>query len=62
MSKALSRAGTKPQYEITPQLLPLCCPLPTNRLWNAHPRVYLSIAEMGHVTCPYCGTHYTLRT
>ncbi|BBB15917.1 uncharacterized protein RVIR1_14790 [Candidatus Rickettsiella viridis] len=62
MSKPLSRSSTKHYYEITPETLPLSCPLPNNRLWDAHPRVYLPIAKTGHVTCPYCGTEYTLRT
>ncbi len=62
MSKSLHRSSTKPQYEITQQSLPLCCPLPTHRLWDAHPRVYLPIAKTNQVTCPYCGTEYILRT
>ena len=39
--------------------LPLCCPRHDERVWDAHPRVYLAIEASGHVTCPYCGTHYT---
>jgi uncharacterized Zn-finger protein len=29
-------------------------------LWNAHPRVFLNVAEQGHAKCPYCGTQYQL--
>lgn len=37
----------------------ICCPTPDQALWNAHPRVYLPIAEQGgSVVCPYCGTEY----
>jgi uncharacterized Zn-finger protein len=39
---------------------PLSCPMPTDTLWNAHPRVYLAIEETGRVTCPYCETQYVL--
>ncbi|MES2142039.1 MAG: zinc-finger domain-containing protein [Pseudomonadota bacterium] len=61
MSKSLSHGNTKLYYEVTPQALPLSCPLPTNRLWDAHPRIYLPIAKTGQVTCPYCGTEYFLK-
>lgn len=42
--------------------LPLCCPRNDERIWDAHPRVYLPIAEAedGKLVCPYCGTHYHL--
>jgi uncharacterized Zn-finger protein len=40
--------------------LPLSCPLPEQKLWNSHPRVYLPIEETGSATCPYCGTSYRL--
>ena len=45
---------------ITRDQLPLCCPLPEECLWNAHPRVYLPIAATGEARCPYCGTLYRL--
>lgn len=61
MSKSLSRSSTKHYYEITTQALPLSCPLSVNRLWDAHPKVYLPITKMGRVTCPYCGTEYFLK-
>jgi len=40
--------------------LPLHCPLPSQRLWHSHPRVFLPIVAGGEVRCPYCGTVYSL--
>ena len=40
--------------------LPLCCPMPKERLWDGHPRVYLDIKATGQVKCPYCETVYIL--
>ena len=40
--------------------LPLHCPMPSMKLWNAHPRVFLPIADLGEAKCPYCGTLYKL--
>jgi len=45
---------------ITAADLPLHCPLPSQRLWNTHPRVYLPIDRTRTARCPYCGTLYTL--
>ena len=63
--------------EITPDDLPLHCPMPGDALWNLHPKVYLPIekklskniatgGENGgenyvEELCPYCGTRYILR-
>lgn len=47
---------TERSYEITDADLPLCCPLPRVRLWDAHPRVYLTLDEQGKAACPYCGS------
>jgi len=47
--------------EVNPADLPLHCPLPSMKLWNTHPRVFLAIATTGEVLCPYCGTRYKLR-
>ena len=55
-----TRASTEQQYTVTPSDLPLSCPLPEMRLWDAHPRVYLPIEKTGHATCPYCGAKFTL--
>jgi uncharacterized Zn-finger protein len=38
--------------------LPLACPRPGVPLINQHPRVFLDVLHNGHVTCPYCSTHY----
>jgi len=48
------------QIEITPDDLPLHCPMPSMLLWNSHPRVYLPIENTGEAMCPYCGTQYIL--
>lgn len=45
---------------ITRDELPLSCPLPDERLWDGHPRVYLPIENTGHEVCPYCETEYFL--
>jgi uncharacterized Zn-finger protein len=46
--------------EVTEKDLPLHCPLPSQALWNAHPRVYLPIEMTKEARCPYCGTLYKL--
>lgn len=59
-SNEKTQACTKRVYEVTAQDLPLSCPMPDMRLWDAHPRVYLPIAELGRVFCPYCDAEYIL--
>ena len=49
------------RYEVTADDLPLSCPMPSMKLWNSHPRVYLPIEEPGWAKCPYCSAEYTLR-
>ncbi len=56
----LENACTRLEYEVSRQDLPLSCPLPEQKLWNSHPRVYLPIEETGSAICPYCSTHYRL--
>lgn len=51
----------KRRYEITQADLPLSCPMRDERVWDAHPRVYLSIEETGVVRCPYCSAEYILK-
>lgn len=46
--------------EVTAADLPLHCPLPSQKLWNTHPRVYLPVEAEGEARCPYCGTLYRL--
>lgn len=49
------------RYFITQEDLPLCCPLPGQRLWDAHPRVYLAVSSATRrAICPYCSTEYIL--
>jgi uncharacterized Zn-finger protein len=47
--------------EVTDQDLPLHCPLPSQKLWNTHPRVYLPIETTCEARCPYCSTLYKLK-
>lgn len=56
----LATASVSPSCEVNRDDLPLSCPTPGQRLWNAHPRVYLPIEKTGEATCPYCGTHFRL--
>ncbi len=44
--------------EVTAADLPLHCPLPSQKLWNTHPRVFLPIETTKQARCPYCGTLY----
>lgn len=61
MSQTKKDASAQRCYEITSADLPLSCPMPNLRLWDAHPRVFLPLKKSGHVTCPYCGTEYFLK-
>jgi uncharacterized Zn-finger protein len=58
--ETLGNANTQSQVEVSRADLPLSCPTPEQKLWNAHPRVYLPIEDNGETSCPYCGTHYVL--
>lgn len=55
-----SPACTKRVYQVTAADLPLCCPMPGMRIWDAHPRVYLPLKALGEVVCPYCDAEYLL--
>lgn len=59
-SMSQKQGCTQKRVEVSQEDLPLCCPLPQLRLWDAHPRVYLPIERMGHLVCPYCDTEYKL--
>ena len=54
------KACTKQKQTITRDALPLSCPMPDQRLWDGHPRVYLPIEKTGEAVCPYCETEYQL--
>jgi len=58
---ALKPACTERLYEITSADLPLSCPMKDMEVWDAHPRVFLPIAETGKVRCPYCSAVYVLK-
>ncbi len=47
--------------EVKESDLPLHCPMPGDPVWDAHPRVFLAVAEKGEALCPYCGTLYKLQ-
>jgi uncharacterized Zn-finger protein len=57
---ALPTELNQQSVEVTAADLPLHCPLPTQKLWNTHPRVFLAIEATGEAKCPYCGTVYRL--
>ena len=38
-TKPLLQPNAQNRYEVTPQDLPLSCPMPQMYLWNSHPRV-----------------------
>ncbi|MGH8260751.1 MAG: zinc-finger domain-containing protein [Steroidobacteraceae bacterium] len=59
-TQPLLQPNAQNQYEVTPEDLPLSCPMPQMVLWSSHPRVYLPI-ETGWAKCPYCGAEYTLK-
>jgi uncharacterized Zn-finger protein len=46
------------RIEVTDSMLPICCPLPSEELWNKHPRVFLPVKQEGQGQCPYCGTKF----
>jgi uncharacterized Zn-finger protein len=56
-----NQACTRRRIEITASDLPLSCPPRQDRVWDAHPRVYLPIETTGDVVCPYCDTEYVLK-
>ena len=47
--------------EVSAADLPVHCPLPSQKLWNTHPRVFLPVEATGEAKCPYCGTVYRLK-
>jgi len=59
-NEALETASTQDCYEVRRDQLPLSCPTPEQKLWNAHPRVYLPLEETGEASCPYCSARYKL--
>ena len=62
----MSTSGTPPselkfrEIDVTSKDLPLHCPMPSVKLWDTHPRVFIDLAETGQAKCPYCGTVYKL--
>lgn len=54
------QANARRTYEVTEADLPLSCPLPSMKLWNSHPKVYLPIEASGWARCPYCSAEFRL--
>jgi len=54
-------ACTEKNYIIHTRELPLSCPTNDMVVWNAHPKVYLSIEATGVAVCPYCSTRFILQ-
>lgn len=54
------KACTERRYEVTSADLPISCPPRDERVWDAHPRVYLPVADVGEYRCPYCSAVYVL--
>lgn len=59
--QALKTPNDKKTFDVERAQLPLHCPTAEMSLWNSHPRIFLSIKENDHATCPYCGTVFTLK-
>ena len=59
----IAEACSQRRYEITQADLPLSCPQRDERVWDAHPRVYLPIEDeaTGTIVCPYCSAEYILK-
>lgn len=57
----LKPSCSETRYEVGWEDLPLSCPAPWMKVWNAHPRVYLPIHRGGEAMCEYCGARYVLR-
>ena len=52
---------SKREYIVTAKDLPLSCPPKNERIWDAHPRIYLPITDTGTALCSYCGTQFYLQ-
>lgn len=60
-SGELESACDREVYEVGWEDLPLSCPAPWMKVWNAHPRVYLPVHRSGREMCEYCGAEFVLR-
>lgn len=60
MTESSNIANAQRRYEVSTRDLPLSCPMPDQRLWDSHPRVYLPIEATGRAVCPYCEALYVL--
>ena len=60
-SHSLPQACRERHIEVAVSDLPVSCPPAGDRVWDAHPRVYLPLIDQKEVVCPYCATQYTLK-
>ncbi|MFK8014933.1 MAG: zinc-finger domain-containing protein [Gammaproteobacteria bacterium] len=59
-AQELDLPNTQNIYKVTPDDLPVHCPMPGSSLWNSHPRVYLPVEKTGQAKCIYCGAEFVL--
>lgn len=60
VQKGLRTPNDQNRYQVSPEDLPIHCPLPDTSLWNSHPRVYVALDADGFGKCIYCGAEYQL--
>jgi uncharacterized Zn-finger protein len=56
----LKPACGEQEYEVHWEDLPLSCPTPEMKVWNAHPRQYVPVHRSGREACEYCGAVFVL--
>jgi uncharacterized Zn-finger protein len=61
MAEEYRQPNAQTEYDVMPEDLPLCFPMPQMSLRNSHPRLYLPIEETGWAKCPYCAAEFTLK-
>ncbi|NVJ61154.1 MAG: zinc-finger domain-containing protein [Gammaproteobacteria bacterium] len=58
---AKSKSSASDIFWVSKSDLPLACPLDKHKVWNQHPRVFLTVDSEKPVQCPYCGNRYQLK-
>ncbi|MEE3003748.1 MAG: zinc-finger domain-containing protein [Pseudomonadota bacterium] len=56
----MKNACSSKKVIITEDDLPLSCPMPNQKIANAHPKVFLPIDRSKSTICKYCSTEYIL--
>lgn len=59
---SLKNPCTQKKYVVTESDFPIACPPKSERIWDAHPRVYLEANEHGKIICPYCSTEFVIQS